>query len=148
MHLPTTASTHGAKNTMDSNCFHKALDSCAISTGQRAWSVAQSDRNGATAAASARATLHSVTFVLSIPSRTDANLDTRLQRLAARRPTNNLLRAHRCPQMTLLTTARYQSVPLGTSPSRNGISRCSSSFAGPPRCCRRRTNSVGNELPP
>ena len=106
-HPPTTASCNTwEKNTGDSNCFQKALDSCAILTGQPAWTVVVSDGNCATAAACATATQHSESFVLAKPFRTDDNPDIRVQRKVVRPPISNLLKAHRrCPQVTLLTTA-------------------------------------------
>ena len=119
-HPPTTASC-SIWGMGEGNCFQRVLDNCAISTVQPAWSAALSDPV-------------SESVVLAIPFRTDDNPDIRAQRPVARPPINNFLRAHRwCPQVTLFKTARYQTVPPWTSPSRNGTTRCSLSFAGPPR---------------
>ena len=84
------------------------LGNCAVSTVQLASFVAPSDHNDATDAASVRAVPHSVNFVWEIPFRTDDSPDTVQQRCVRQQPPQS------APQVTLLTTARYQTVPLGT----------------------------------
>ena len=57
-----------------------------------------------------------------------------MQRPAVRPLISNLIRARsQCPQETLSTTARHQTAPFGTLSSQDETSRCSSSFAEPPR---------------
>ena len=95
--------SHMGQNTEDSNCSQKALGNCAVSTVQLASFVALSGHNDATDAASVR-----------IPFRTDDSPDMKVQRPAVRPPISNFLGAgSQCPFVTLLTTARYQTVPLG-----------------------------------
>ena len=98
--LTTASCCTWFRKTGDNNCFQRALCRCAISTVQPEKLVAQS-----------------CTFcgTVLIPSRTDNNPDTRMQRPMARPPFSNLLRARcRCSQVTPWTTARFQTAPLGT----------------------------------
>ena len=108
------SSSTWVRNTEDSNCSQKALSNCAVSTVRPASFVALSDHNDATES----------------PLRELLVGDTFQDRRQPGAPTDQQLP---CPQVTLLTTARYQTVSLGTLLSQNGTSRCSSSFTGPPQ---------------
>ena len=77
--------------------------------------------------------LPSETFVLAIPSRTDDNPDTRVQRPMARPPFSNLLGSLPVPQVTPSTTARFQTASFGTLSSQSETSNYLPTFAEPPR---------------
>ena len=110
-HPPTKVScSTWVKNTEVSSCSQKALGNCAASTVQPASSVALSDHNDATDAASVRAIHHSVNIVWAILFRTDDSSDITecsAQRCARRSAPSSELHSQ-CPQVTLLTTARCQ----------------------------------------